>query len=103
MAWYDTLGEVISKLPAESAGQLIDHVVGSNEMVSQVNSLLLQVQRDPSSASQVSTAIIGMKGIPSVVRDLAGNLPMAAKDPTGLQLAMMVAQIQSALPRSRWF
>lgn len=103
MAWYDTLGEVISKLPSDSASTLIDHIAGSNEMVAQVNSLLLQVQRDPSSASNVATAIVGMKGVPGIVRDLAGNLPMAARDTTGVALMLTVSQIQSALPRSRWF
>lgn len=106
MAWYDTLGEVVGKLATtdpSAAGQLIDHITGSNEMVGQVNSLLLQVQRDPGSASQVATTIIGMKGIPGIVRDLAGGLPQAAKDPSGLALQMTIAQIQSALPRSRWF
>ncbi len=103
MSWYDSLGEVISKLDPASAGQLIDHITSSNEVVAQVNALLLQVQRDPTSASGVATQIIGMRGVPAVVRDLAGNLPQAAKDPSGVTMAMLVAQIQSALPRSRWF
>jgi hypothetical protein len=103
MAWYDTLGEVISRLPAQDASGLIDHITGSNEMVAQVNSLLLQVQRDPASASNVASAIIGMKGVPGIVRDLAGNLPSAAKDQSGVAMMLLISQIQSALPRSRWF
>jgi hypothetical protein len=101
--WYDTLGEVISRLPAQDASGLIDHITGSNEMVAQVNSLLLQVQRDPASASNVASAIIGMKGVPGIVRDLAGNLPSAAKDQSGVAMMLLISQIQSALPRSRWF
>jgi hypothetical protein len=95
MAWYDTLGEVISRLPSQDAGALIDHITGSNEMVAQVNSLLLQVQRDPASASNVATAIVGMKGVPGIVRDLASNLPAAAKDPSGVALMLTVSQIQN--------
>lgn len=103
MAWYDTLGTVISKLDPNSASQLIDHITGSNEQVAQVNALLSQVARNPETASNVATQIISMKGIPGIVRDLAGDLPTAAKEPTGLALQMKIAQIQSALPRSRWF
>lgn len=98
MAWYDTLAEVVARNP-----DVLGHITNSNEMVSQVNALLLQVQRDPSSASHVSVEITTMKGIPSLVRDLASGLPAAARDQSGIALPMLVAQIQSALPRSRWF
>lgn len=101
MAWYDTLADVINKLNPTDAGNLLDHITNSNEMVAQVNALLLQVQRDPASASTVATQIISIRGVPSVVRDLAGNLPAAAANP--VTLTMLVSQIQSALPRSRWF
>lgn len=98
MAWYDALADVISKNP-----DLLPVMRNSNEMVSQINTLLLQVQRDPSSASQVATAIATMDGCPAVVRDLASNLPQAAKDQSGITMTMLISQIQSALPRSRWF
>jgi hypothetical protein len=39
MAWDDTLGEVISRLPSQDAGSLIDHITGSNEMVAQASCL----------------------------------------------------------------
>lgn len=103
MPWYDTLADVVNKLAPEDRGGLLNHITNSNEMVAQINALLLQVQRDPASASAVATQIIGMKGVPAIVRDLAGNLPQAARDASGMQLTFLVSQIQSALPRSRWF
>lgn len=103
MAWYDTLGDILSKLPTDKVGEVISGMQNSNEMVAQINSMLMQVQRNPESAGDVSIAIIGMRGVPGLVRDLAQHLPNAAKDPNPLGLTMLVAQIQSALPRSRWF
>ncbi len=103
MAWYDSIGQILAALPVDKAADVINGMNNSNEMVAQVNSLLYQVQRDPASASQVATQIIAMDGVPGVVRDLAGGLPNAAKDPSGLALTIQISQIQSALPRSRWF
>lgn len=101
MAWYDTIGTVISKLDSDSAGALVDHMWNSNAMVAKVNNLLMQVAQNPESAQHVSTAIMTMDGVPPVVAQMAGNLPLVAKD--RVQLAMLTAQMQSALPRSRWF
>lgn len=103
MAWYDTIGQILAALPVDKAAEVLNGMNNSNEMVAQVNSMLYQVQRDPSSASQVATQIMAMKGVPGIVRDLAGGLPQAARDPSGTALTIQIAQIQSALPRSRWF
>lgn len=104
MAWYETLADMLSKVPADKVAEVVGGMQNSNETVAQINVLLGQLQRNPSMAGQISAQIIGMKGIPGIVRDYASELPEAATaDPTGLRLAMKISQIQSALPRSRWF
>jgi hypothetical protein len=102
MGILDTIGDVVAGLDPSKVADFVNGLSSKNEMVAQVNSLLLQVQRDPASASQVSTSIITMRGIPGVVRDLAGQLPVAARDASGVQLAILVSQIQMSLPHSRW-
>lgn len=110
--FFDVLMKMAEVMPVEKVAELAGSLKNDNELVAQVTSMLNQVRDDPQSARQVATAIIGMRGVPGVVRDMVGRLPKAAEaavanpnDPVGLMsLEMLITGIQNQMTQRRgWF
>lgn len=106
MAWWDNLSQIITTglanpATAESATNILNTISGQSKTNAQINNLLMQVEANPVSAPQVAALIVSMPNVPANVAALVNQLPIVAAD--RVQLALLIAQIQAALPHSTLF
>lgn len=106
MAWWDNLATMLTGMltnPASAqAGQdILNALSNQSKTNAQVNNLLMQVQANPAEAGVIAATIAAMPNIPAAVMALVNQLPVVAGDK--VQLALLIAQIQAALPHSNLF
>jgi len=106
MAWWDNLGQVISTAlsnpaTAQLGSDMLSALGNQSKQNAQINNLLVQVLTNPDSAGMVAAQITAMPGVPAQVSGMVNALPTVAKD--HMQLTLLVAQIQAALPHSSMF
>lgn len=106
MSFFSNIGSTLTTLLSNPAtlqqGQsLLAGLQNSSTMNAQVNNLLMQLSSNPAEAPQIAAAIAAIPGVPSQVMGYVNALPAVANDK--VQLAVMIAQIQAALPHSSLF
>lgn len=103
MTWYQNLGNMITTLAANpataaQAGTLLSNLTTNNRTNATIVALLQQVTANPSEAGAIAAQITALPNVPPAVMGLVSALPAAASDK--VQLAVLEAQIQAALPTS---
>lgn len=106
MSTLTDIGTVITNLLSNpttvaQGTTLLNSLGNQSKTNAQINNLLVQLQENPSEAGTIAATIASMPSVPANIAGMVNALPAVSGDK--VQLAIMVAQIQAALPHSSLF
>lgn len=106
MSFFTSLGTTLTNLLSNPATvtqgtNLLTSLTNSSQMNTEISNLLMQLQANPAVAAQIAAQIAAIPGVPAQIMGYVNALPQVANDK--VQLAVLTAQIQAALPHSTLF
>lgn len=106
MSTLTNIGSIITGLlsnPATVAQgtSMLNSLSSQATVNAQISNLLVQLQQNPTEAGTIAATIASMPNVPANISGMVDELPAVAGDK--VQLAVMIAQIQAALPHSSLF